>query len=62
MEPEALDHLKTYLERLRVQQRRSPQTLLAYRRDLDQLQQFLTQHEMAEWGQVDTTHPSSLRG
>lgn len=53
MEPEALDHLKTYLERLRVQQRLSPQTLLAYRRDLGQLQQFLTQHEMAEWGQVD---------
>lgn len=54
MGPEALDHLERYLERLRVQQRRSPKTLLAYRRDLAQLQQFLNLSEITAWGQVDT--------
>jgi len=59
MSPEALGHIETYLERLRVQQRLSPKTLLAYRRDLGQLQQFLTQSEILDWGQVD---PRTLRG
>lgn len=53
MDPGALDHLETYLERLRVQQRLSPQTLLAYRRDLGQLQQFLTQSGISDWCGVD---------
>lgn len=58
MGPEALDQLKNYLERLQVQQRLSPQTLLAYRRDLDQLQTFLTPREITQWSQVD---PRTLR-
>lgn len=59
MSPAALGQIETYLERLRVQQRLSPQTLLAYRRDLCQLQQFLAQTEIVGWGQVD---PRILRG
>ncbi|MEY4683644.1 MAG: tyrosine recombinase XerC [Pseudomonadota bacterium] len=58
MGPEALDQLESYLERLQVQQRLSPQTLLAYRRDLDQLQTFLTPREITQWSQVD---PRTLR-
>lgn len=53
MEPEALGHLEAYLERLRVQQRLSPKTLLAYRRDLGQLQLFLTQGGIDRWQRVD---------
>ena len=53
MEPEALDHLETYLERLQVQQRLSPKTLLAYRRDLEHFRHFLTQGEISGWNLVD---------
>lgn len=58
MNPEALVQMETYLERLRVQQRLSPQTLLAYRRDLGQLQQFLTQTGITAWSGVD---PRTIR-
>jgi integrase/recombinase XerC len=53
MGPEAMDRITAYLDRLKVQQRLSPRTLIAYRRDLDQFLAFLTALETPSWSAVD---------
>jgi integrase/recombinase XerC len=52
--PEALDRIPVFLDRLSVQQRLSPRTVSAYRRDLEQLARFVESKDVNEWSEVDS--------
>jgi integrase/recombinase XerC len=54
MDKQAGQRLDDYFDALRNEKRASPQTLTAYRRDLDQLASFCSEQQALQWRTADT--------
>ncbi len=54
MDKQAEERLDDYFDALRNEKRASPQTLTAYRRDLDQLASYCSEQQALQWRAADT--------